>query len=115
VIEVASEESDPHGGVLYAPGREILTLMPGGRYDFATGDSIATAQVTGVVALLLEKNRGLSATVAEEVLRETSMQTVASEHVDACGAVVALLGRGSCPGAAANIQPAALGTRVAQH
>ncbi len=47
VIEVASSES--HSGIrpaLYAPGREILTLLPGGHYDFASGDSISTAQVT---------------------------------------------------------------------
>jgi subtilisin family serine protease len=123
VIEVASEESYTRAALIYAPGREILTLMPGGHYDFATGDSIATAQVTGVVALLLEKNHGLSAAAAGQVLRETSTRAAAmgaagsagaSEHVDACGAVVALMGRGSCPGAAAAAR-AAPETRVALH
>ncbi len=119
VIEVASEESDTRASLLYAPGHEILTLMPGGHYDFATGDSIATAQVTGVVALLLEKNHGLSAAAAGQVLRETSTGTGAagaSEHVDACGAVVALLGRGSCPAAVAAAHRAAVPeNRVALH
>src|SRR5262245_61924563 len=36
-----------------APGRELLTLAPGGRYDFENGSSLAAAQVSGVVALLL--------------------------------------------------------------
>ena len=57
VIEVAGAES--HAAidtVLYAPGREILTLLPGGHYDFASGASIATAQVSGVIALMLAKN-----------------------------------------------------------
>jgi hypothetical protein len=46
VIEVRSSEAPAAGGFpLYAPGREIMTLLPGGHYDFASGDSIATAQV----------------------------------------------------------------------
>ena len=41
VIEVASAESHPAPSAaastaLYAPGREILTLLPGGHYDFAS-------------------------------------------------------------------------------
>ena len=37
--------------VLRAPGRDVVTLVPGGRYDFLSGSSLATAHVTGVVAL----------------------------------------------------------------
>ncbi len=99
VIEVASSESaSPPAYAVYAPGREILTLMPGGHYDFASGDSIATAQVTGVVALLLEKNRTLSAAEAYRLLRDTSSSPgdAAGVHVDACAAVIALMAQGSC-------------------
>ena len=32
---------------LRAPGDEILTLEPGGSYDYASGSSLATAHVTG--------------------------------------------------------------------
>jgi Subtilase family len=105
VIEVASAGGPSAlGTALYAPGREILTLLPGGHYDFASGDSIATAQVSGIVALLLAKNPGLSAADAYRVLRSTSthIQAVAGDValVDACAAVVSLVGRGSCnPGA----------------
>jgi subtilisin family serine protease len=101
VIEVASSESaSAPASAVYAPGREILTLLPGGHYDFASGDSIATAQVTGVVALLLERNHGLSAAAVYQILRNTSAHSgeapSATEHVDACAAVVAIVGRGSC-------------------
>jgi len=103
VIEVASAESPAMiGPVLYAPGREILTLLPGGRYDFASGASIATAQVTGVVALMLAKDSGLSAAAAYRVLHDTSSSLRASDGlkgVNACAAVVALVRQGSCPGA----------------
>jgi subtilisin family serine protease len=85
-------------GALYAPGNEILTLLPGGHYDFASGASIATAQVSGVVALLLAKNADLSATAAYRLLRDTSSGGADGNMggVDACAAVVSLVGRGSC-------------------
>jgi hypothetical protein len=101
VIEVASAGSpSAHGPALSAPGREILTLLPGGHYDFASGDSIATAQVSGVVALLLAKNAGLSAADAYRLLRDTSAHSSSSgveiALVDACAAVVSLVGQGTC-------------------
>ena len=62
MIPVASDDKrSTLESALYAPGREILTLLPGAHYDFASGASIATAQVSGVVALMLAKNPGLSA------------------------------------------------------
>jgi subtilisin family serine protease len=101
VIEVASAGSQPAvDSVLYAPGREILTLLPGGHYDFASGDSIATAQVSGVVALLLGRNPGLSGAGAYRLLRDTSEHSGTGGGdgavVDACAAVVSLVGQGSC-------------------
>jgi subtilisin family serine protease len=99
VIEVASSGSQSApDGVLYAPGREILTLLPGGHYDFASGDSIATAQISGVVALLLAKNSALSAANAYRLLRDTSAHSSSGgdTRVDACAAVVSLVGQGSC-------------------
>jgi subtilisin family serine protease len=100
VIEVAS--SDNHSALvtaLHAPGREILTLLPGGRYDFASGESISTAQVTGIVALLLARNPTLSGASVYQLLRETSTRAGADAevvHVDACAALSVLVGRGSC-------------------
>lgn len=101
IIEVASAEGPSTlASAVFAPGREILTLLPGGHYDFASGDSIATAQVSGVVALLLAKNARLSAADAYRLLRDTSTYSgVAGEsgkRVDACAAVTSLMGQGSC-------------------
>ena len=105
VIEVASAgNQSAMNSALLAPGREILTLLPGGHYDFASGDSIATAQVSGVVALLLAKNPDLTATDAYRLLRNTSMRAPGAGGdgalVDACAALVSLIGRGSCSAAA---------------
>jgi subtilisin family serine protease len=101
VINVASTGTQPAAvSTLYAPGREILTLLPGGHYDFASGDSIATAQVSGIVALLLARNAGLSADGIYRLLRDTSSHWNAAgadaDVVDACAAVVSLVGQGSC-------------------
>ncbi|HWX80690.1 MAG TPA: S8 family serine peptidase [Steroidobacteraceae bacterium] len=114
VIEVASAESAGAaiGTALYAPGREILTLLPGGRYDFASGASIATAQISGVVALMLAREPGLSAETAYRLLRDTSSSPASAngdiKGVDACAAVVTLLHQGSC-------HPQDRGQRVALH
>jgi subtilisin family serine protease len=93
VIEVASLGSaaamEP---VLYAPGSEILTLLPGGHYDFATGVSIATAQVSGVVALMLAKSPNMTADAVYHLLRDTSN----ARRIDACAAVVNLVQHGTC-------------------
>jgi hypothetical protein len=121
IIEVASAGSHtPLASVLYAPGREILTLLPGGHYDFASGDSIATAQITGVVSLLLAKDHGLSAAATYALLHNSSAHSGAAagvavaagaaagdrDSVDACAAVIALIGRGSCtPPTDAPIKP----------
>jgi subtilisin family serine protease len=98
--------------VLYAPGQEILTLLPGGHYDFASGDSIATAQVSGVVALLLAKNPALSAADAYRLLRDTSAHSGSGgdTRVDACAAMVSLLRQGTCS-TAGNIEQRVAGER----
>lgn len=55
VIAVASagQNWSPGMDVLVAPGRDVLTLQPGGTYDYASGSSIAAAHVSGVAALLI--------------------------------------------------------------
>jgi subtilisin family serine protease len=102
VIEIASEDSrSAIDTALYAPGREILTLLPDGHYDFASGASIATAQVSGVVALMLARDPGLSAPAAYRVLRDTSSRpnsasSLSTGGVDACAAVVTVARQGTC-------------------
>jgi subtilisin family serine protease len=123
VIEVASAETlSPSDTALYAPGRDILTLMPGDRYDFATGDSIATAQVSGVVALLLATHHALTASAAYKLLQDTSTppgsgsgDTHAAGAVDACAAVTALVGRGTCTQGTAGSSPDDRLHRLALH
>lgn len=47
---------------------DILTTLPGSRYGLVSGCSIATAQVTGIVALLLEINPDLTPNKIQNLL-----------------------------------------------
>jgi subtilisin family serine protease len=80
--------------VLRAPGNDVLTLAPQGRYDFVSGNSLATANVTGAVALLLSRGRGMPAEQLERLLADSAR--VASTGVNACSALAALLNKGTC-------------------
>jgi subtilisin family serine protease len=56
-------------GSVAAPGREILTTVPNGRYDFLSGSSLAAAQVSGYVALIKELHPHITArTIREHLL-----------------------------------------------
>lgn len=85
---------------LLAPGRGILTLVPGGHYDFASGSSLATAEVTGIVALLLADGRRLPAPKVEQILARSSRRLTTPggvlTSVDACAAVADALARAGC-------------------
>lgn len=60
VIRVADESlASVQPGVYSAPGRDVPTTQPGGRWSLVDGSSYAAAHVSGLVALLRER-RGAS-------------------------------------------------------
>lgn len=61
VLVVGTAGTALPAGVVAAPGRDVLTLTPGARYDYASGSSLAAAHASGVVALLLAAEPGLDA------------------------------------------------------
>ncbi|MDF4002317.1 S8 family serine peptidase [Luteibacter sp. PPL552] len=88
VIVVRSASATPAPpGVLSAPGNDILTTQPGGGYDFTSGSSMATAHVTGIVALLLAVSPRLDARRVHDVLLDTSTVTHGMRQVNAAAAV----------------------------
>ncbi len=52
-----------------APGENILSTVPGGKYAYMSGTSQATAFVTGEAALLLSKNSKLHPDQIREIIR----------------------------------------------
>jgi subtilisin family serine protease len=77
-------------GVVSAPGTDILTTQPGGGYDFTSGSSMATAHVSGIVALLLSVAPGLDAQAVHDILLRTSAPAGGLVQVDAAAAVNAV-------------------------
>ena len=78
----------------------MLTLAPGGRYDFFSGSSIATGEITGITALLLARESGLDAGRAHELLSAATDTVVTAEGptraVNACRALAELIGNTHC-------------------
>lgn len=72
VIGVGNSEREPGAATLAAPATHVLTLRPQGQYDFESGTSVAAAEMTGVIALLLSSNRHLGGNAIVSLLRETS-------------------------------------------
>jgi subtilisin family serine protease len=87
----AAEDSSGNPRHLLAPGHDVLTLVPGGHYDFASGSSLAAAEVSGIVALMLAERPHLTADAARNLLLRSSrrVDSPAGEIlvVDACAAL----------------------------
>jgi subtilisin family serine protease len=109
VIAVSNVEQAPavpfangtaHVQPLIAPGNDVITTMPNGSFDFVSGSSISAAQVSGIVALLLQRRPDLT---AASVRRALSMSVrpvgTAAGIVNACEALASLLDGAGCPAA----------------
>jgi hypothetical protein len=91
----ASESGTSAQHWLHAPGREILTLLPKGHYDFASGSSLAVAHVTGTVALMLAHHPGLDSARIFDLLDRTSSPLLAtdspaSRSINACAVLASI-------------------------
>jgi len=86
VIANAGEPSEA-AGELAAPGRAVLTTVPGGSYDMDSGSSLATAHASGVVALLRAAMPGLD---AERLKRALLASMGGSGVINACAAAMTL-------------------------
>jgi subtilisin family serine protease len=53
VVSAGGSEHPLPRGAFAAPSEHVLTLQPAGQYDFESGTSVAAAEVTGVIALLM--------------------------------------------------------------
>ena len=101
VLSVArSEDHDVAADLLQAPGRDVLTLAPGGQYGFSSGSSISTAEISGVAALLLSRDAHLDAARLQQLLQKTSDSRDTSSgpnrSVNACHAVALLVAGADC-------------------
>jgi hypothetical protein len=82
VIAVTDEESGPAPpGVVSAPGREVPTTEPGGRWTVVNGSSFAAAHVSGLFALMRQRT---------PLLRSASALVLAppGSLIDACATLL---------------------------
>ncbi|GLU31301.1 serine protease [Trinickia caryophylli] len=79
-------------GVIQAPGRDVLTLTPGGHYDFLSGSSFSAAYVSGIAALLLSVAPHLDATRLYTALKGSVSGPGPQQTVNACNALAAVAG-----------------------
>lgn len=86
-VGTADEDRPARPGVLVAPGRDILTLQPGGGFDYASGSSLAAAQVSGALALLLALRPRLDSAFLVGLLARSQQGT---GPINACRAVAEL-------------------------
>jgi hypothetical protein len=68
-VDVAGDDT-ARTNVLHAPGRDVITLAPGGHYDFVSGSSLAAAHVSGAAALLLADHPALSSAQVAALLAD---------------------------------------------
>lgn len=78
--------------VVRAPGHDVLSLTPGGHYDFFSGTSFSTAFVSGVAALMLSVDPKLDADKIYAALKSSVHGDATRQAVDACGALSAVSG-----------------------
>jgi hypothetical protein len=82
VVAVIDEPSDPRfRGVFGAPGRDVPTTEPGGRWFIVNGSSFAAAHVSGLFALMRQRAPLLHSAADLVVARP-------GDIIDACATLV---------------------------
>jgi subtilisin family serine protease len=110
VIGVGSSEHPIGNPTVTAPSVHVMTLRPQAQYDFVSGTSVAAAEVTGVVALLLSVDPKLTASSVQQLLLRTSCNGSEASPADA----LVMAGAVDASAALAGI-PTTRSRRVAAH
>jgi hypothetical protein len=90
---------------LQAPASEILTTTPNAGYAFLSGNSLAAAHVTGVVALLLERAPTIEHGALLTLLKESTNDARQTKSISACRALAHLTGTGDCAELSSRTEP----------
>ena len=81
---------------LAAPATEVLTTTPGAGYAFLSGNSLAAAHTTGVIALLMERQPDIDAERIAAILTATTTYSSGNASINACRAVARLADTEPC-------------------
>jgi subtilisin family serine protease len=92
VVAVADDTGEPTlRGTLVAPGRDVPTTMPGGRWNLVSGSSYAAAHVTGLFALMRERSPAPAAAPSF-----ASVVAFPGGDIDACATLARVAGDAAC-------------------
>ena len=110
VITAAGSEQPLSTGALAAPSQHVMTLRPGGEYDFESGTSVAAAELTAVMALLMSASptRLSTATLVSLLSGPTPVHANGQPVVDVNAALARLDGLHGGSTVAARTAPATL-------
>ena len=76
---------------IFAPGDQIMVALPDDDYDFRSGSSLAAANASGVIALLLERVPDLDSARIADILRRSQVSNGRQiEMINACRALAEL-------------------------
>lgn len=126
VLAVTDADADTDSEALAAPGNEILTLAPAGHYNYVSGVSLSSAMVSGIVALLLERDRKLTAAQIQSLLERTASTLAINtadtgttrapkKVVDACRAVAEVVREEACIDTARQVDVSSKRARARPH
>lgn len=91
VVAVANESSGPTPpGVFAAPGNDVPTTLPGGRWALVNGSSFSAAHVSGLVALAREHGRSRLGALTLVSIRP------GGGAIDACATLARVSGSDGC-------------------
>jgi len=87
VIAAQGEQQTVRADAFSVPANHILTLRPDGQYDFESGTSVAAAELTGIVALLMSSSDARLTTGAIVSLLKDSAATAGGSATVASGTI----------------------------
>jgi subtilisin family serine protease len=79
-----------------APGRDIPSTLPGGRFGVVSGSSYAAAHVAGLLALIDELRPGATPAQQRGYLHGPLVKTGSQAPIDACAALARAAGHCAC-------------------
>ncbi len=88
---------------IIAQGENVLTTIPRGTYDFISGSSLAAAQVSGIVALLLELKPEMTLVETKQILQNSVLASCSATNkelsygINANIAILELCDQQRCP------------------
>ena len=95
VFAVAADQQATRSlGVLFAPGRDIPTAVPGGRWQMANGSSFSAAHISGMMALIGQLRPELNLVQLRAAL--VADRARPNPGVDLCATVTGLTGTCTC-------------------